>query len=174
MNSFSPRGLATGSHRSSRNSRTTEQSNLRFKVPLSAEMGKSACLRPSGLVRPQPMRTGAHDRAPGFVFGFPVIALPTVIGGCPHSRSPEQRVIDVAPYRFDRGERKCRIQGVIHRRKQNRFLPPSRIANAARRDIARVHRRARKIVSPETDPRALALTGAGCREFDTIAVWTAL
>jgi hypothetical protein len=41
-------------------------------------------------------------------------------------------------------------------------------------EISRFSRSARQVASLETDVHVLALTGAGCREFDTIAVWAAL
>jgi hypothetical protein len=41
-------------------------------------------------------------------------------------------------------------------------------------DIRPFSRSARQIASLETDVQVQALTGAGCREFDTIAVWAAL
>jgi hypothetical protein len=52
---------------------------LRLETPISLGVCETASLRPSGLVWPQPMRTGSHDHAPVFVFRFPVISLQEVV-----------------------------------------------------------------------------------------------
>ena len=47
-------------------------------------------------------------------------------------------------------------------------------AGSEAQDITRFSRSPRQIEALETDLHVPALTGAGCREFDTIAVWAAL